>query len=169
MMVFIRLLSLAFFLWYGLARLTRYDRIAGVVRYASWRARLKSVGEDVTFYKGVVIHGSDGVSIGRGTRIAEYVHMWGGGGIEIGENVLIAAHSVITSLTHDKNAPVYAKSSVGKRVCIGDNVWLGSHCVILPGVTIGKNAIVGAGAVVTRDVAPGDIVGGVPARVLEKK
>jgi len=138
-----------------------------VWRYARWKARLKHLGENVVFYRGVVIHGPREVSIGKGTRIADYVHMWGSGGIEIGENVLIAAHSVITSITHDPNARVYADSSIRKRVIVRDNVWIGSNSVILPGVTIGDNAIIGAGAVVTKDVTAGDTVAGVPARSIK--
>ncbi len=138
-----------------------------VWRYARWKARLKDLGENVVFYKGIVIHAPQEVSIGAGTRIADYVHMWGGGGIEIGRNVLIAAHSVITSITHDPDASIYADSSVRKKVIVRDNVWIGSNSVILPGVTIGDHAIIGAGAVVTRDVAAGDTVAGVPARSIK--
>jgi maltose O-acetyltransferase len=167
MILFIHFLSVTFSFVYWLGRLCRCDGILRAVRYAKWKARLKYVGEGAIFYSGIVIHGPDKVSIGEGTAIAEYVHMWGGGGIEIGRNVLIAAHTVITSMTHDKHAEIYARSSVMKRVCIGDNVWIGSQCVILPGVTIGKDAIIGAGAVVTKDVASGDIVVGVPARSLK--
>jgi maltose O-acetyltransferase len=138
-----------------------------VWRYAGWKAKLKHLGENVVFYRGVVIHAPQEVSIGAGTRIADYVHMWGGGGIEVGRNVLIAAHSVITSITHDPNALVYADSSIRKKVIIRDNVWIGSNSVILPGVTIGAGAIIGAGAVVTGDVVAGDTVAGVPARSIK--
>lgn len=138
--------------------------IAQICRYAIWKGRLKYLGDDVVFYRGIVIHGPGEVSIGQGTRIADYVHMWGGGSIEIGANVLIAAHSVITSITHDTQACVFAQSAVREKVRIHNNVWIGSSAVILPGVTVGENAIIGAGAVVTRDVAPSEIVVGVPAR-----
>ncbi len=56
---------------------------------------------------------------------------------------------------------------VSKPVAIGDNVWIGYRVIILPGVTVGRNAIIGAGAVCTKDVPPYAIVGGVPARVLK--
>jgi acetyltransferase-like isoleucine patch superfamily enzyme len=92
--------------------------------------------------------------------------MWGGGGIEIGENVLIAAHVAITSQTHDTGAPLYKYSSVAKKVCIEDNVWIGTHAVILPGIRIGRNAIIGAGTVVTKNVPANDIVIGIPARTI---
>jgi maltose O-acetyltransferase len=163
-----RTLTAAFCLLSRLGSFVHTGKLVKLCRYAKWKARLKYLGEDVHFYRGVVIHGPEEVSIGRGTRIADYVHMWGSGGIEIGENVIVAAHSVITSLTHDTAASLYASSLIKRRVILEDNVWLGSSCVILPGVTIGANAIVGAGAVVTKSVAPGDIVGGVPAKSLKE-
>lgn len=54
-------------------------------------------------------------------------------------------------------------------VIIGDNVWIGYRAIILPGVHVGRNAIIGAGAVVTKDVAPYAIMGGVPAKVLKMR
>jgi acetyltransferase-like isoleucine patch superfamily enzyme len=86
--------------------------------------------------------------------------MWGGGGIEIGSNTLIASHSVITSQTHDKKALDYSKTIINKPIKIGNRVWIGSGAIILPGVTIGDGAIVGAGSVVTKDVPPDTIVTG---------
>jgi maltose O-acetyltransferase len=90
--------------------------------------------------------------------------MWGGGGIQIGKNALIAAHTVITSVTHDKQAMLYKDSVMIDHVTIGNNVWIGSGAVILPGVSIGDNAIIGAGAVVTKSVPGSAIYVGVPAR-----
>lgn len=84
----------------------------------------------------------------------------------IGDDVLIAAHAVITSLTHDPGCYPYSSSLVAKPVIIEDGVWIGSGAIILPGIRIGARSIVGAGAVVTRDVEPGTIVAGNPARVL---
>lgn len=55
-----------------------------------------------------------------------------------------------------------------KPITIGDDVWIGGHSTILPGVTIGNGAIVAAGAVVTKDVEPNTVVGGVPAKVIKK-
>lgn len=65
---------------------------------------------------------------------------------------------------HDYNSPTYA--SVEKPVIIEDYVWIASRATILPGVTIGKESVVASGAVVTKDVPPLSIVGGVPARII---
>jgi len=94
--------------------------------------------------------------------------MWGSGGTTIGNDMLIAAHPSITSVTHDKAAACYRETTVSAPVVIGDNVWIGSGAVILPGVTLGAGCIVGAGAVVTRDVPPRTVVTGVPARLFEQ-
>ena len=75
---------------------------------------------------------------------------------------------MITSQAHDTNAQVYRESLVMKKIVIEDNVWLGAGAIVLPGVRIGQNAVIGSGAVVTRDVPESDIVAGVPAKSIRK-
>lgn len=88
------------------------------------------------------------------------------GGISIGDGALIGHRVVLATLNHgfppDERAHIHPAP-----ITIGKKVWIGSGAVILPGVTIGDNAIVAAGAVVNADVPPAVIVGGVPARVLK--
>lgn len=147
-----------------LARLIRrIDRWLGAQRHAAMISQFAACGEDVSIQAPVVINNADRLSLGARVSINAFVHIWAGGGVTIGDDTLIASHVAITSLTHDPQAKLYAKSLITKPVKIGRNVWIGSHAVILPGVTIGDGAIVGAGAVVTRDVAAGTVVVGVPA------
>ena len=89
------------------------------------------------------------------------------GGITIGDGVFIAPDVKILTEGHPEE-PSRRHTLMTKPIKIGDRVWIGAGATILPGVTIGENAIVAAGAVVSRDVEPDTIVGGVPARVLRK-
>jgi acetyltransferase-like isoleucine patch superfamily enzyme len=150
-----------------------WERITIKVReaynYTYWKKRLKALGEDVLFYKYVVIHSPEKVSIGSHSRIGDYVLIWGGGEVEIGEGVLIAAHSVITSEGHDPNADSYKESSIAQKVIIKDNVWIGAGVYVMPGVTINENCVVGAGSIVTKDIPSNSFAVGNPARVVKSK
>ena len=91
----------------------------------------------------------------------------GQGGLFIGNNVLIGPNAVIVTGNHDyERADLSAveQEYYGKPIHIGDNVWIGSNAVVLGGVTIGEHSVVAAGAVVSSDVAPYTVVGGIPAR-----
>ena len=89
------------------------------------------------------------------------------GGVEIGDDVLIGQQVVIATLNHDLH-PEKRASMTPKPVKIGNKVWIGAHATILPGVTIGDGAVVAAGAVVTKDVPPNTVVGGVPAKIIKE-
>lgn len=84
-----------------------------------------------------------------------------GDGCQIGHNVVFA------TLNHEL-APERRKITRPAPIVLGKNVWVGSNATVLPGVTIGDNAVIAAGAVVTKDVAPDTIVGGVPAKVIKR-
>lgn len=88
------------------------------------------------------------------------------GGIELGDGCLIGHQVVIATLNHDM-CPERRGGMFPKKVVLGKNVWVGAHATILPGVTIGDNAVIAAGAVVTKYVPANSVVGGVPAKVLK--
>lgn len=137
--------------------------------HSYWKKRLKQLGKDVLFYKYVVIHSPEKVTIKSHSRIGDYVLIWGGGEVEIGEGCLIAAHSVITSEGHDPNAESFRDSSFSQKVVINDNVWLGAGVYVLPGVSIGENSVIGAGSIVTKDIPANSIAIGNPAKVIKTK
>jgi acetyltransferase-like isoleucine patch superfamily enzyme len=139
--------------------------IRNFFRIALWRQRLGRIGENTMIYPNVIIHSPQYVFMGANVSIAEFVHMWGGGRIFIGDNVMIASHVAITSQTHDV-APSRRRENVCAAIVIEDNVWIGSHAVVLPGVHIGKDAVIAAGSIVIADVVSGTVVGGVPAKLL---
>lgn len=84
------------------------------------------------------------------------------GGLNIGADVSISPEVMILTAAHDMNDPSFALTVA--PVVIEDNVWIGSRVTVLPGVTIGRGAVVAAGSVVTRDVPALAVIGGVPAR-----
>ncbi len=87
--------------------------------------------------------------------------------IRTGADVSIGPEATILTLGHDPQSPEF--SDKGGDVIIGDRVWIAYRAIILPGVTIGEGAVVGAGSVVTKDVEPYTIVAGNPARFMKKR
>lgn len=87
------------------------------------------------------------------------------GGITIGDDVLIGHNAVLATLNHGF-APEDRGDLHPASIVIGNKVWLGANVTVMPGVIIGENAIVAAGAVVTKDVPANTVAGGVPAKVL---
>ncbi len=122
-------------------------------------------GQEVKIYQPVVFYGVEALVIGANTSVAPFVHIWCGGRVVIGACCMIGSHVAISSLTHDYTHSKMSETVVAKAVCIDDDVWIGSHAVIMPGTTIGKGSVAGAGSVVTRDVPPYAIVHGVPATI----
>ncbi len=92
--------------------------------------------------------------------------------IMVGDNALIGAYSYITSANHrfdSRDIPIMGQGFKGAPINIGEDVWVGTHVIILPGVTIGKGAIIGAGSVVNQDIPEYEIWGGVPARFIKNR
>jgi acetyltransferase-like isoleucine patch superfamily enzyme len=125
----------------------------------------------------VKIEGGRGVSIGRGVHISSFAHLnIGGGYLSIGDYVAVTSGARILSGTNTRAGQ--AMSSVAppemhvierKETVIEDFAFIGSGATVLPGVTIGRYAVVGAGAVVTKDVPPYAIVFGIPARIVDDR
>ena len=92
--------------------------------------------------------------------------------IRIGNNVLLGPDVSVFSYNHsfeNKKIPIKSQNLECSEVFIGDDVWSGAKAIILPGVKIGRDAVVGAGAVVTKDVPAYCIVGGVPANIIKRR
>lgn len=88
--------------------------------------------------------------------------------VYIGNHVLIGPNTLISTVNHPMTPAGRRKHlGIAKPVRLGDDVWIGGNVTIVPGVTIGRNVIVAAGAVVTKDVPDNVLVGGVPARILK--
>lgn len=113
--------------------------------------------------------------IGNGVSIGEYSHITCANEITIGDNLLTGRFVLITDNSHgdssaaDSNLPPLKRAIHSKgRVEIGKNVWIGDKVTILPGVTIGDGAVIAANSVVTKDVPPKSIAGGIPAKIIKQ-
>ncbi len=112
-----------------------------------------------------------GIRIGRDSLIGEYSVIRGQGGVTIGDRVYTSPLTQIIAVNHvfdDPQRSFVEQGITAAGICIEDDVWLGAVAVVTDGVRIGRGAVVAAGAVVTDDVPPHTVVGGVPARVIRK-
>ncbi len=106
--------------------------------------------------------GKASITIGKHTVINRQCCLDGRGGLRIGDNVSISPGVWLLTDAHDLQDPGFTEKLA--PVEIEDYAWLGSRAMVMPGVTIGRGAVVAAGAVVTKEVPPYTVVGGVPAR-----
>lgn len=159
-----------------------------LLRLMAWRLCFRRCGR-VRFGTAITLGHMKNISLGNGCRIGRLCFLTAGNGqldlaenvavspcvhlgadegsICIEKNVAIGPGTVIRAANHRfarRDQPIMTQGHKRGRVHIEEDVWIGANCVILPGVNIGRGAIVGAGAVVTRSVAPYTVVGGVPAR-----
>lgn len=112
-----------------------------------------------------------GIHVGEHSLIGEYNVIRGQGGVRIGSRVYTSPMVQIIAVNHvfdDRSRPFVEQGITAEGITIEDDVWIGSGVVITDGVRVGRGAVVAAGAVVTRDVEPYTVVGGVPARVLRR-
>jgi acetyltransferase-like isoleucine patch superfamily enzyme len=96
----------------------------------------------------------------------------GGAAVIIGNDVLLAPNVTIVSEMHrydDPGIPIRVQGFVTDPIVVENDVWIGANAVVLPGVHIGQGAVVGANAVLSQDVAPYAVVGGVPARFIKRR
>lgn len=125
------------------------------------------IGQNCLFQDGVYMRaGNQGwITIGDRAAFNSYTKLFAHGGIEVGEEVQIGPGSLITTTDHD----YYDENlqTVFKKVTIGKRAWLGANVTVLPGVTIGEYSVIGAGAVVNKDIPPRSIAVGVPAKVIK--
>ena len=122
------------------------------------------VGENTVVYSQLTVVLPKNVTIGSNCIIMDGVLMMGAGGITIGNNVNIGAHAKLISNNHDVyHRPVL----VVKPVTIKDGAWIGAGSTVLPGVTVGKYAILGADSVATKDIPDYAVAVGSPAKVIK--
>lgn len=107
------------------------------------------------------------ITVGRDVFINACSHFQDHGGVTIGDGCQIGHNVVFATLNHGLS-PEDRQNTYPAPIVLGRNVWVGSNATILQGVTVGDNAVIAAGAVVTKDVEPATVVGGVPAKVIRR-
>ncbi len=137
-----------------------------------------AIGENTIVMHGAVLHvynfrglPDSGIKIGSDSLIGEYSVIRGQGGVTIGNRVYTSPFTQILAVNHvfdDPSHPFIDQGITAEGITIEDDVWLGGGVIITDGTRVGHHSIVAAGAVVTRDVDPYTIVGGVPARPIGK-
>lgn len=135
------------------------------------------LGDDTIVMHGAVLHvynfrnlPNAGITIGRNSLIGEYCVVRGQGGVTIGDRVYTSPFTQIIAVNHkfdDPNRPMIEQGITAEGIIIEDDVWIGASAIITDGVRIGKGSVVAAGAVVTKNVPPHTVVGGVPAKILK--
>lgn len=133
-----------------------------------------SIGEGSIVRAGSMLLPSGGsIKIGSSSSVNQYVIMNGEGGISIGDNVMVAAFCSMFAANHNierVDIPIAHQGMVTKGgIIIEDDVWLGTHSVILDGVTVKQGSVVAAGSVVTCNAEPFSIIGGIPAKVIGRR
>ena len=141
-------------------------------RFLVYKLLLKKLDGFILLYSGVYLTHTYGISLGNQVGINNGAILDGRGGIEIGDYSMIGPHACLFSSSHshqDTSKPISLQGHKMKPLRIGKDVWIGANSTILGGIKIGDGAIIGANAVVTKDVSAYSIVGGVPASFLGKR
>lgn len=146
-------------------------KISFLIRYFNLRYFSNSCGVNIYIGNNVVIKNKYNLSIGDNVSIHDFCYIDALGGILIGNNVSIAHQTSILSFNHtwdNSCLPIKYNPIEMKPVIINDDVWIGCGVRIMPGVTIGSRCVVAAGSIVTKNVPPGSLVAGTPAKVIKK-
>ncbi len=178
----------------GLALLSqKFSLIRLRLANRSARAQIMSVGTDLHIEPPFAVRGGDNIIIGRGFRSMSGLFLFANdgaltigdgcslntnvyigasnGSITIGSHVLMGPNVVLRAADHGilGDAPVTSQPHSRGSITIEDDVWIGANCVVTRNVRVGRGSIIGAGSVVTRDVPPGVVAAGVPARVIAER
>ena len=156
-------------IWNGLSRKKGILRIAQ--RYMLLKSLGASIGDNVSIHDNVFFFNIENMKFGNNVSIHPMCYFQASGGIEIGNDVSIAHGVTLMTQNHgyeDRSIPIKDQPVISEPIIIEDNVWIGAKATVLYGRRIGKNSVIAAGAVVTKDVPPNTVVAGVPARVIRE-
>lgn len=141
-------------------------------RYILYKIMFNKLGKRTVIMEGVKFLFPEGMQIGDNCSINECCYFHARGGIKLGNWVRIGPNVGFFTWNHghsDPDKPIKQQGFILKPIVVEDDVWIGNNATILQGVTIGAHSIIGAGAVVTKDVPLYSIVGGVPAKLIKDR
>lgn len=127
------------------------------------------MGDNNVFHFKTEIRGIMNLQIGNGNILGDNALLDARRGLIIGNNVVFSSNVSIYTLQHDYRSPYFSCPPEGGQVIIEDRVWFGANVIVLPGVRIGEGAVCCAGCVVTKSVAPYDVVAGIPAKKISER
>lgn len=153
--------------WLYILNRLAYEMPIHFVRRLAFRISGMKMGKDSFIHMWTRVYNPAGIEIGEGTIIGDHAFLDGRAPLIIGNNVDIASQVLIYNSEHDVHSEGF--DPVEEPVEISDYVFIGPRATILPGVKIGRGAIVAAGAVVTENVGDFEIVGGVPAKKIGER
>lgn len=150
------------------AALNAVDPLDSAAREAAARALLGSAGPELDIQPGFHCDNGKNITVGRRFTANFNVTILDGAPVTFGDFCMVGPGTLISTTGHPLEAQGrHDRLAVSEPITFGDDVWIGGNCTILPGVTVGSNVIIAAGAVVNRDVPDNCIVAGVPARVVK--
>ena len=136
------------------------------------------IGENTIVMHGAILHvynfrglPNAGIKIGKNSLIGENTIIRGQGGVKIGDNVYTSPFTQIIAVNHifdNPDIPFVEQGITAEGIIIENDVWIGAGAIITDGIKVGKGSVIAAGAVVTKDVPPHTVVGGIPAKVIKE-
>jgi acetyltransferase-like isoleucine patch superfamily enzyme len=136
-------------------------------RTAAYRLLGARIGEHTSIGRNCQFYHISGIDIGSNCVINQRVVLDGRRGLHIGRNVSVSEQAMLYTLHHDLDDPLFRVE--GGALVVNDYVFIGARAIVLPGICLGEGSVVAAGAVVTKDIEPYVVVGGVPARPIRTR
>lgn len=151
------------------AALNATDPLDSAAREAAARALLGSAGPELDIQPGFHCDNGKNITVGRRFTANFNVTILDGAPVTFGDFCMVGPGTLISTTGHPLEAQGRRdRLAISKPVTFGNDVWIGGNCTVLPGITVGSNVVIAAGAVVNRDVPDNCVVAGVPAKVIKR-
>lgn len=144
------------------------DRVRKIIRRQYYKTMFASCGSGLQIGKDIILTCPEKIKAGNNLKLKDRVIVRAAGGLTVGDNVTVSSLAcILTTSLLIADGKIMDKH-VRKEIRIGNNVWICSGVIVLGGVTIGDHIVIGAGAVVNRDLESGYVYAGVPAKPVKK-